>query len=1813
MPPAKRGKQYLPMDGDVGDLESEGHGFSSRSRQLHFTLSDELDVIDESILEPDKPIESEERRGLLGDSRFEIDSSTLLASSKTNDDFHPTRTSKIRQLVTRMEAATSNCFAALSARSTDHCRSACIGALFCTAFFLFLLLVSPISISLKSSSSGKENDSIENSSFGSNPSKSSNANNNNGDQTKISTSPQSNYPNNLTTQYKPPPPPANNPTLYTHLAPTNYAECAWRELYLPRTIIPLNYRLNLSLFFNPLPGAAISDSDYFEGVVEMDLHVTNATRCVVLHSVDNDISEVSYTPLSKTSSTAMRGLILQPPSGSSHPGPIDSDLGSILQSHQMTVFVFPSELHPLDPMTATPKAPEGQAAASGILRIQFRSALGPGLEGLYESFYTDTATGLKSTLVVSQFESVAARKAFPCFDEPGIKATFTTSLEVPVPSSVAAAGLDPGPDDFAVLSNTPLLQRRRVTTAKGSAAAGEVDGLVRMTYEFEPTPPMSSYLLAFVIGRLSSFPPPSLPGDADASSPMSSPPSAYNPSHQALCDIDVGHQWWTYYVVAKRTILSESYSRSNVSGQGFLSSTNRPAAVQAAAAAAARVGDGSGGAHSGVGGVGGDYYDGNTSTSTTTTTKGKYTQQVALRVWSSPANRPLLASAWAAGCSALQRMAALTASPFPLPKLDLVGVPDFAAGGMENWGLITFRENALLVPSTYAASQNLSLYDIPLSALKDRISPSLSAFMNLSVSSSPSSASSPSSSLSPSSSPSAFSSRTNLSAFVRPDAVVQLRAMSSVVSHEIAHQWFGDLASIDRWGELWLAEGFATYLEYEGIEAFVPNTHPWDFFFTEVTAKGLEAAAAGGGAAHALSLPLPSLGDWEGGFMRTVADVDNLFDPISYEMGANVLRMLRAYLNRDSLGSIRRFQLRHRRNLLDGNEIPELENSVRSPPRPPPKPAPPSLPNLAHRMPPFPPAAPNAPPPSPPPLSAPPPLPDVLDDASFNSSQLGSDTFVNVLRYYLAQNMYSPASYSDLLDALQVAFNTRDVPFFPQMFSSPPLNITAVLSSWVTQPGYPQVSVSLRVVRILDPKSKLCAVPSYATPAAVENWMAEWSREANDILDGEEQSDDGRVVSVAVENATQAEVKLPTAKSGCLRLALAVSQRPVSQEFCVDEVNQGRWWIPLSFRLPMASHAHWIVLNTCESLIPLDWDPVSGSRLLDSPRPFKDVSHSVLAAGVLTPSYVLVNPGRLAPYRVSYSPWLWRRLRRVAADPDPIPAVDLAGLLFDSLHLSWSGQLRPSVYMDLISALGRRNPDGVSSDSNNNNNNDDDDDDDGVMYGDGNSHSSSSSSSSSSSPSPTAAKTAPMKLSPPPPPSPRRLGPPALKAILPIIKTPSESSAVAAAAAAAAGLAKAEPVPWTIALSGIEDALRRIDTASLGYLPPPLYGSESSDALSNNNDSNNNRTLDQTTVAERAKWALCHKQLGAYLKRHVGTPLFNSLVLDISSASLSAFSNASKTMWEDLGFGAWISIPSESYESRVLRPKALLATAYIAQAAEYGSATVYDDSASFASFTASSRSEPTFAAALALLSQMVSAAAAASTSTPTASSTLPSTSDSGLIIDADGSLSYKSLTPDLRAVMLSVSAMTGDAMAWTSLVDLYVAAAGGSAAASPDQTIAPQSELLYALARSARPYQIRRVLDLTITPLTASSSNAQYAVPLQDVGILLQLIGSRGGKALAILWDFLIRDNGMKLILERRYGNDVSAAVYSLGRRLTPLAAQLDVEGTAKALAPFVSAFQSVLGSGFGGDGLEAAVNSNRKWLHDTGSDLCAWVNDMMS
>ena len=160
-----------------------------------------------------------------------------------------------------------------------------------------------------------------------------------------------------------------------------------------------------------------------------------------------------------------------------------------------------------------------------------------------------------------------------------------------------------------------------------------------------------------------------------------------------------------------------------------------------------------------------------------------------------------------------------TGIPFMLPKMHLISVPEFAAGAMENWGAITFRESALLHNES---SGNAS---------KKRI--------------------------------------------------------ASVIAHEIAHQWFGDLVTMKYWNDLWLNESFATFMANKAIEAIYPK---WN-----ITGDMLVSDGRGAFLVDSLESSNP--------VSPKERDMDKMGErstEITYGKGGMILRMIESYVGEDA-------------------------------------------------------------------------------------------------------------------------------------------------------------------------------------------------------------------------------------------------------------------------------------------------------------------------------------------------------------------------------------------------------------------------------------------------------------------------------------------------------------------------------------------------------------------------------------------------------------------------------------------------------------------------------------------------------------------------------------------------------------------------------------------------------------------------------------------------------------------------------------------------------------------------------------------------
>lgn len=176
--------------------------------------------------------------------------------------------------------------------------------------------------------------------------------------------------------------------------------------------------------------------------------------------------------------------------------------------------------------------------------------------------------------------------------------------------------------------------------------------------------------------------------------------------------------------------------------------------------------------------------------------------------------------------------------PYPLPKCDMVALPDFASGAMENWGCITYREHALLVDE-----KNTTL------------------------------------------------------------GTKQWVAM--VVAHELAHQWFGNLVTMRWWTDLWLNEGFASWIEYLAVDHMFPDWNMWTQFNVDEQQQALKLDAL----EHTHPIEVP---------VNHPDEIRSIFDAISYSKGASVINMLHDYLGPEIFrDGLRHYLERHKYSNTD--------------------------------------------------------------------------------------------------------------------------------------------------------------------------------------------------------------------------------------------------------------------------------------------------------------------------------------------------------------------------------------------------------------------------------------------------------------------------------------------------------------------------------------------------------------------------------------------------------------------------------------------------------------------------------------------------------------------------------------------------------------------------------------------------------------------------------------------------------------------------------------------------------------------------------
>ena len=191
---------------------------------------------------------------------------------------------------------------------------------------------------------------------------------------------------------------------------------------------------------------------------------------------------------------------------------------------------------------------------------------------------------------------------------------------------------------------------------------------------------------------------------------------------------------------------------------------------------------------------------------------------IPLRIIHRPGKENLTGFALEAGEFSLRWLTEYFGIPYPGDKLDMIAIPDFAFGAMENLGCVTYREILLILDEERSTQP-------------------------------------------------------------------ELQRSVDVIAHELAHMWFGDLVTMKWWNGLWLKEAFATFMEMKVTDAFRPEWNRWvDFGLSRTAAFDVDSLES----TRPIEFEVISPDDAEG-----------MYDLLTYEKGAAVVRMLEQYLGED--------------------------------------------------------------------------------------------------------------------------------------------------------------------------------------------------------------------------------------------------------------------------------------------------------------------------------------------------------------------------------------------------------------------------------------------------------------------------------------------------------------------------------------------------------------------------------------------------------------------------------------------------------------------------------------------------------------------------------------------------------------------------------------------------------------------------------------------------------------------------------------------------------------------------------------------------
>ncbi|CAG2107133.1 unnamed protein product, partial [Medioppia subpectinata] len=457
------------------------------------------------------------------------------------------------------------------------------------------------------------------------------------------------------------------------------------ELLLPKTVRPKHYDLTVE------PN---HETNVFTGRVTVEIEVIDATDVIKIHANELTVS----------------GAKVVDKSGA------DLKISSTSEDTKKQFYIIQLE-QPLS------------KEATYQLSLSFSGSLIGKIIGFYKSSYTNKDNQIRY-FSATKFEPTYARQAFPCFDEPNLKATYSISII--------------HDKELNAISNGEQIERKE-----------ENDGRVRTV--FSKTVPMSTYLVAYVISDFK-YTKDTTKRGTDVR--VFARPDEIEKTRYALSTtITILEYYETYFEIDYP--MEKSNDRSV------------PDEIEKTRYAL----------------------------STTITILEYYETYFEI-------DYPM---------EKLVRDNILTHVLLKIP--DMVALPVFVSGAMENWGIITFRETNLL----YSADQS---------------------------------------------------------------SASEQKSVAGVIGHELAHMWFGNLVTMEWWDDLWLNEGFASYVEYRGKDASHPEWQNQQFFLNDDMHGVMRT--------DTLDTSHPIIQE-----VTNPDQITEIFDAISYNKGSAVLRMLEYAIGSD--------------------------------------------------------------------------------------------------------------------------------------------------------------------------------------------------------------------------------------------------------------------------------------------------------------------------------------------------------------------------------------------------------------------------------------------------------------------------------------------------------------------------------------------------------------------------------------------------------------------------------------------------------------------------------------------------------------------------------------------------------------------------------------------------------------------------------------------------------------------------------------------------------------------------------------------------